>query len=253
MAFLANQAGCAFVGRPLAEATGSLKNHEIMARQWGISLEDAFARAVAELAQAILEFSLPQRAVPKLLTLHSSNRATSNTLRLYEMMKPALAGCGVTEIELLNGGVQDCIGCPYTTCLHLGQQKTCFYGGAIVEEVFPALEAADGLLLLCPNYNDAVGANHAAFINRLTSLYRQQRFYEKQLWAIIVSGYSGGDLVAKQLIGGLNMNKSFFLPGNFALLETANAPGDADKLPNAGERASSFAERVVMTLRGDCL
>ncbi len=40
-------------------------------------------------------------------------------------------------------------------------------------------------------------------------------------FGIIVSGYSGGDLVAEQLISALNMNKTFILPSRFALLETA--------------------------------
>ena len=39
--------------------------------------------------------------------------------------------------------------------------------------------------------------------------------------ALIVSGYSGGDLIARQLISGLNMNKSFYLPPRFCM----QAPG----------------------------
>ena len=54
--------------------------------------------------------------------------------------------------------------------------------------------------MLCPNYNDALSANLTAFVNRLTALFRQTRFYDKALFAIVVSGYSGGDILARQLI-----------------------------------------------------
>ena len=47
--------------------------------------------------------------------------------------------------------------------------------------------------MLCANYNDALAANLTAFVNRLTALFRQNRFYEKRLFALIVSGYSCGD------------------------------------------------------------
>ena len=90
--------------------------------------------------------------------------------------------------------------------------------------------------MLCPNYNDALSANLTVFINRLTALFRQTRFYDKALFALVVSGYSGSDLVARQLISAMNMNKSFYLPGRFALLETANDPGEAMGLPGVRDR-----------------
>ena len=52
----------------------------------------------------------------------------------------------------------------------------CFYGGAMVENIYPAVKWADAILLLCPNYNDALSANMTAFINRLTALFRTTRF-----------------------------------------------------------------------------
>ena len=88
-------------------------------------------------------------------------------------------------------------------CLHFGERGKCFYGGPIVESVYPGIQWADGILLLCPNYNDALSANLTAFINRLTALFRTTRFYDKALFAIIVSGYSGSDLIAGQLITAL--------------------------------------------------
>ena len=57
-------------------------------------------------------------------------------------------------------------------CLHFGEQGKCFYGGAMVENIYPAVKWANAILLLCPNYNDALSANMTAFINRLTALFR---------------------------------------------------------------------------------
>ena len=79
----------------------------------------------------------------------------------------------------------------------------------MVQEVYPAVRRCDALVMLCANYNDALSANLTACVNRLTALFRQQRFYDKRLFGLVVSGYSGGDLLARQLISALNMNKSF--------------------------------------------
>ena len=118
------------------------------------------------------------------------------------------------------------------------------------EEVWPAVMESDGLMMLCPNYNDALSANLSAFINRLTGLFRQKRFYEKALFSIIVSGYSGGDIVARQVISALNMNKSFYLPAHFAMLETANDPGEALALPGIEYRLDQFALSIKQVLCG---
>ena len=82
-------------------------------------------------------------------------------------------------------------------------------------------------------------------INRLTALFRQKRFYDKRLYGLIVSGYSGGDIIARQLISGLNMNKSFFLPAQFCLLETANDKGSLVKLPGVADRGRAFAQHIM--------
>src|SRR5690606_34763697 len=108
-----------------------------------------------------------------------------------------------------NGEIDDCIGCTYRTCLHHGEKGTCFYGGVMVEQVYPAIIRCDALMMVCANYNDALVANMAAFVNRLTAPFRVHDFSNKMVFSIVVSGYSGGDLVAQQIISGINMNKSF--------------------------------------------
>ena len=70
----------------------------------------------------------------------------------------------------------------------------------MVEEVYPAVRSCDTLVMVCANYNDALSANLTACVNRLTALFRQTRFYDKRLYGLVVSGYSGGDLLARQLI-----------------------------------------------------
>ena len=176
---------------------------------------------------------------------HASNRKTSNTIALWERMAPRLQGrVDAQVVSLRNGTVADCNGCEFRTCLHFGEEGRCFYGGVIVDEVYPAIGHADGVLWLCPNYNDALAANLTACINRLTALFRTTPFYDKDLYAIIVSGYSGGDIVAQQLISALCMNKAFRLPPRFCMLETANDAGAAVKLPGIDERLTDFADHM---------
>ena len=187
---------------------------------------------------------------PELLVLHASSHHTSNTMALWEKVRVQLGeGFTVTEIGLRNGTLSDCSGCPYTLCLHFGEKGGCFYGGLMQQEVYPAVRRCDGIVMLCPNHNDALSANLTACINRLTALFRQTRFYDKALFAVVVSGYSGGDILARQLIAAMNMNKSFYLPPRFALLETANDPGQAVQRPGVDQRLDAFAQTIRDTLR----
>ena len=249
LALAMNGAGCALVGRPLVEATGSLFNFRIQAKNLSTDLMGAYQEAVRELTERLLSFAFPGRERPRLLALHASSRATSNTLALWGLVRTRLEErCDITEICLRNGTLEDCAGCPYTTCLHFGEQGGCFYGGVMVQEVYPAIREADALVLLCPNYNDALSANLTAAINRLTALYRTTSFADKAVFAIVVSGYSGGDIVACQAAGAMNMNKGFWLPANFCLLETANDKGEALALPGIQDRADRFAENMLCQL-----
>ena len=245
----ANMAGCAFVGRPLVEATGSMSNFNIQAKNLGTDRMGAYRAAVRELAERLEQEGFPKKEKPELLVLPASSHHTSNTMALWTQVKERLGDCcTVTEIGLRNGTLSDCSGCPYTVCLHFGEKGSCFYGGVMRDEVYPAVRRCDGLMILAPNYNDALSANITAFINRLTALFRQTRFYDKALFSLVVSGYSGGDILARQLIDALNMNKSFYLPPRFALLETANNPGEAMAQPDIESRLDGFARHIRDTL-----
>ena len=241
----ANLSGCAFLGRPLVEATGSLRNFRVQAEIHGTDEASAFRLAMAELVERLLYWP-PLPPVKKLAALHASVRSTSNTLALWELVKRNLPeDIEIQELCLRNNTVADCNGCAYTTCLHFGERGGCFYGGPMVDEVFPAVRECDALVMLCANYNDALSANLTAFVNRLTALFRQNRFYDKRLYGLVVSGYSGGDLLARQLISSLNMNKSFYLPPRFCLLETANEKGSLIRLPGVSERSADFARHMM--------
>jgi len=245
LVFTANRAGCAFIGRPLVEATASLSNFQIIAELNEVDQYGAYLLSARETVQRLLASSPPRPRNRRLLMLHASSHATSNTFALWRLVKQGLKSWDVTEIGLRNGEISDCSGCPYSMCRHFGDQGGCFYGGVIATDVYPAVLSCAKLVLLCPNYNDALSANLSAFINRLTALTRQRRFYEKSLYALIVSGYSGSDIIAGQLIAGLNMNKSFYLPPRFAMLETANDPGSIFNLAGIEERAVAFAARLA--------
>lgn len=237
-------AGCIFPGDRLWREQGTLKNYNIQAQNLNTDNIGAYMEAAKIIVENILEYRKPNIAKPRLLALHASDIRTSNSLALWDMVRRHLDGFKIKEISLRNGQVMDCRGCSYETCLHFGEEGSCYYGGPITEQVYPAVLNCDGLVMVCPNYNDAVCGNLTAFINRMSALFRTHRFYDKALFGIIVSGYSGGDIVAEQLISGLNMNKTFALPGRFAILETANDPKAILESSGIEKRAEAFANNI---------
>jgi len=242
--FLTNQLGLSFPGRPLVEATGSLRNFLTMQKVSKKPLTDVCIESCKDLSMRLNEFKNQAPEKPNILVLHASNRTTSNSLMLWDMVKKNLGDYEINEIHIENGTVKDCIGCPYKVCKHYGQQTSCFYGGVMVEEVYPAILKSDIVIWICPNYNDAISANLTAVINRLTALFRKTKFYDKSFYGIIVSGNSGSDSVAKQLISALNINKTFRLPAYFSLMATANDKGAIMELPNIEEYAREFAMNI---------
>ncbi len=252
LALAANLAGCRFPGKPLVEATGSLDNWNIQSLRRGVSLAQAYRQAARELVVRLMEFSWRAKERPNVLLLHASDRTTSNTLQIgTKIVERLLPTCDIREISLQNGAIFDCRGCSYKTCAHFARQNSCFYGGVITNDVYPAINECDALLLLCPNYNDSVSANILAFINRLTSMLVYNSLYEKQLYAVIVSGYSGSDIIAQQVLGALCLNKTFALPPRFCLMQTANNPGEAMQAEGIMERIDDFAAHMLKNLRKD--
>lgn len=240
----ANMAGCTFPGRPLSEATGSLKCFNNYKKKCDMNLLDICLFDCKKTVDNLMSFNVKKIKNPNILTLHASNYDTSNTLTLWQMVKNNLKDYNIKEIHIENGSVSDCKGCVYTACKHFSESNNCFYGGVMVDEVYPAILNCDIMIMLCPNYNDSISANMSAVINRLTALFRKTKFYDKYFYAIIVSGHSGNDIIAQQLISALNINKTFILPQKFAIMETANDIGDIKKLDNIEIEAKEFAQNI---------
>jgi multimeric flavodoxin WrbA len=252
LAFSANMAGCVFPGKPLVEATGSLGNFHVLSQIRNEEPIDVYREQLEKLFRKVIDFEWPTPTYEPLniLAIHASSRKTSNTLLLWDKVKKHIVQAdgpdvSIEEISLRNGTMTDCRGCPYETCLHFGEKGRCFYGGIMVEKVFPAILRCDVLVMICPNYNDAVSANITAFINRLTALFHSHDLSHKRVYAIVVSGYSGGDIVAEQILGAINFNKNFILPARFAMVETANDPKSILTVPDIDKKAAAFADRIV--------
>lgn len=250
MALAASQAGCTLPGKPLVEGAGLLYNQHILAARRNLSWEETYFVRAHELAERLTRFKPPRFARPRLLALHASEYGRSTTLWLWQQLRARLeADCDIQEIALLNGAIYDCRGCSYSACLHFARNDTCFYGGAISETVLPAIRDSDILFFLCPNYNDAVAANITALFNRLTSLLLHSTLYDKYLYGLVVSGYSGGDLVARQLLGAMCLNKTAMLPPRFCMMQTANDLATAQALPNLSEQLDRFAAELLRTVK----
>lgn len=249
VALAANLAGCLFPGKPLVEGTGSLYNQHILARQLDLPWEETYFTRARELVGRLAQFTAPRFSRPRVLMLHASDNRRSNTVAMGTAVCGHLAPfCEIQTISLQNGAIYDCRGCSYTACLHYSRSGTCYYGGALPTEVFPAILQSDVVLLLCPNFNDSASANILALINRMTGLLLQKPLYDKYLYAIVVSGYSGGDLVARQILGALCLNKTMMLPPNFCLFQTANDPGAALSAPGVEERMEAWAQDILSTI-----
>ncbi len=247
--FQLNRLGCCFPGHPLVEALENLGNFKTWQKTMDLSLEEICLEQCRRLGARLQEIPMQKKAQPHIAALHSSSHETSNTLALWRICALGLQDCKIQELHVENGQVQDCKGCSFKTCIHYSEKNSCFYGGVVVEEIYPAVEACDAVVWLCPNYNDSISANLSAVINRLTALYRKTPFYNKALYAVIVSGNSGSDSVAKQLIGALCINKGFYLPPYFCISAIANDPGAVLMVDGIVEKAECFASEMMKQLK----
>lgn len=242
--FLLNRLGCEFIGHPVVEATMGLSNLQTWQKTMDASLEEICRDLCKRLAVRFLNDEREKNIKPQLSVLHASSHKTSNTLALWNMIYEKLPNWSVTELHVENGMVKDCRGCSFKECAHYSSQQGCFYGGMMIEEIYPAIESSDVLIWLAPNYNDALSANLTAVINRITALYRKMSFYDKSIYAVIVSGNSGSDSLARQLIGALCINKGFRLPPYFCIMETANDLGAIKRVLDIEQKAEVFAKAM---------
>lgn len=241
-----NFMGLSFVGHSVIEITKNYANFKTWQKTVNKSLREIAIKNSSGLVSRILEFTQPTKK-NKVLALHSSSYKTSNTLGLWRLVKEKLTSLGcadVKEFHIANGSVVDCKGCTFQACLDYGKKHSCFYHDIMTESIIPAIKESDIIVWICPNYNDSVSSNMLAVINRLTVLYRQMSFHDKMFYSIIVSGSSGSDALAKQLIGALNINKGFLLPPYFSLMETANNPLEALEIEGINIKTDNLAIKI---------
>ena len=248
MIFICNSLGCSFIGNPLVEATKNLKNFLTWQKTMHYSLDHICLQMCEKLITRLMQITPMILSKSKLTVIFSTPHLNSNTLELWTMVKENLKGYEFDEIQIENGKIHDCNGCSFKTCLHYSKQNTCFYEEPIVKSVHLSIEKANIIIWLCPNYNDALSANITAMINRLTVLCHKIDFHNKSIFSIIVSGNSGSDSIAKQLIGALNINKGFSLPANAFLLETANDPLSICKVEGIKTTAKCFAQNILQQI-----
>lgn len=247
-----NKMGLSFIGRPIVEAPKGLKNFLGQSVRENKKPEEVLFAECNAMIQRIQDHFEEKRlltdleqARKQLAVIHCSN-PYSNTLALWKMVQQTLEPhFNLREIALGNGEIQDCRACGYQACKTFGMNDRCYYEGTMVDEIYPAIAESDGIVLVCPNYNDALSANLTAMINRLTALFRKHKFYDKVLYAVIVSGSSGNEALATQLIRALAMNKTFCLPPYFSLSTIANSRGAIFEVENIEKKAKSFAEKII--------
>ena len=65
------------------------------------------------------------------------------------------------------------------------------------------------------------------------------------MYGIVVSGYSGSDIVARQLLGAMCLNKTAILPPDFCLMQTAHDPGSVRTADGIDARITESAARIA--------
>jgi multimeric flavodoxin WrbA len=121
----------------------------------------------------------------------SPHGVSGNTFRLAEWTLAAAAQAGAElEIVLLDGLVLPCRGCD--TCHREGQcpQDDNF------EAVRRAIEAADALLLLSPNYLGSVSAQMKAFMDRCSGAIHRMALQGRYGASVVTSGGEDNEAVA---------------------------------------------------------
>lgn len=247
--FVANSLGCEMIGHPLVEITGGYHNFHTWLKTVDEPLETIAIGLVRSLVTRLAEYKNLKLKQSKVLVLHAGHKKISNTLMLWERIESKMSErlgpeVSIKTLHVEEGLIRDCYGCAFETCTYYAMSRSCFYGGFVVESLYPSLEEADYVVWICPNYNDAISAKLMAVVNRLTALYRNMSFHEKYILAVVVSANSGNDVVSSQLIGALNINKGFRLPPKFALMEMANEPGEIFKRESIDSTINNYVNNV---------
>lgn len=244
-----NMLGASIIGKPLVELLPDFENLMTWQKQIHLPLETVAKNRIIDLVERLMKSESVKLSRPKILVLHASRPAESNTLALWHLVKNTWEVSGkpydYSEIYIERGSITDCIGCPFEVCVNEAKRLNCVVGGQFVEQILPALEWADAIVWICPNYNDTISADLMSVINRMSGFYRTRDLSKKRVYGIIVSGNSGTDAVAHQLVGSLNVNKGFVLPPVFCLSEIASGPLSVLQKENAVDKSARFACEMI--------
>ena len=147
----ASLAGCTFPGRPLVEATGSLREFHRPGQERQLLPAGGLPSGGGGSCPAGAFLSPPPAAAAKapgtpcLKPLHLQHAGA---------VEPC-AGTAGTSVRCHGDWAaqrhpEDCAGCPLHHLPPLRRAGSCFYGGVMVQEVYPAIRDADAVVLLCP-------------------------------------------------------------------------------------------------------
>lgn len=248
-----NRMGGEWIGHPLVEMTRHYANFKTWQLSIDAPLEDISKKLIMGLLKRLNDYKPMNHERINMLVLHAGHVGLSNTLMVWDRIEKALfekyqGKCHIDVVKVEEGAVKDCYGCGFETCTYYGLEKSCFYGGVVVDAIYPVLEKADYVMWICPNYNDSVSAKLMAVINRLTALYRNVSFHEKYMYGVFVSANSGNESVAQQMIGALNVNKGFRLPPFYAMSALGNMPGDVIESEGFEECLKSYVDNMFENL-----
>lgn len=241
--YLMNRAGATLPGRSLVEATPGLSNFEPLQKVLNKTPEELFLDQLDALREGLSAKSI-RYDTPRLSVWTIGRPGVSATRAVWELIEPHLSGLEIDFLNFGNQNIRDCRGCAYEICKEMGAQTRCIYEDYIVETLYPSIEKADAVLIMAPNYNDMLPANFVSAINRLTALFRKRKFYDKQLFSVIVAGYTGAELLSRQLISALHINKTFALPPRFSLELRAQNVESVQKNEALPQIAQDFALHI---------
>lgn len=247
--YLLNRMGARLPGRSLVEATPRLDNLTPLSGPLGKSREELLRSSLRSLADH-LTAAPASLSHPRLSVWTIGRKDVSATRAVWEMLEPKLDGIDIDFLPFGGELIHDCRGCAYELCKKMGQQSKCIYEDYVVESLYPSIERSDAILILSPNYNDMLPANFISSINRMTALFRKRKFFDKQLFAITVSGHTGGERLSQQLIGALHVNKTFALPPHFSLEIRAHNVEAVRSDATIPPRLEAFGENIRKQLLG---
>ena len=193
----------------------------------------------------------------KVLGIFGSPRRGGNTdLLLAEALRgAAAAGARTEEIRLCDWEIHPCRGCQ--ACSRDGE---CILGDAM-QEIYPRLQAADGIILASPIYFYGITAQAKALVDRSQALWArkyvlhrpapQREGRRRRGFFISTSGTKGSRVFA----GALLTVRYFFdaFDAEYAgelLFPGVDGRGDILKDPDALPRAFAAGGRLVAELRG---